>query len=104
MMASSGAISLGFSTMVQPAASAGPTLQVIWFSGQFQGVMRPTTPTGSLTTSDVPLRSSKAKPSSTCAIFCRWLRPMPTWLESAKGRGAPISRDTATARSFERAL
>jgi len=50
MMASSGAISEGFSTIVQPAASAGPTLQVIWFSGQFHGVIRPTTPIGSLTT------------------------------------------------------
>ena len=43
----SGAISLGFSTIVQPAARAGATLQVIWFMGQFQGVMKPQTPTGS---------------------------------------------------------
>ncbi len=27
----------GFSSMVQPAASAGATLQAIWFSGQFHG-------------------------------------------------------------------
>src|SRR5208282_3578318 len=33
--AESGAISLGLSTMVQPAASAGATLQTIWFIGQF---------------------------------------------------------------------
>ncbi len=37
----------GFSTIVQPAASAGATLQVIWLIGQFHGVMRPQTPTGS---------------------------------------------------------
>ena len=43
----SGAISEGFSTIVQPAASAGATLQVIWLIGQFHGVMRPQTPTGS---------------------------------------------------------
>ena len=49
-----GAISDGLSTMVQPAASAGPTLHVIWFSGQFQGVIMPTTPTGSFTIWVVP--------------------------------------------------
>src|SRR5512139_4250575 len=36
-----GAISEGFSTMVQPQASAGATLQAIWFAGQFQGVISP---------------------------------------------------------------
>jgi hypothetical protein len=34
-----GAISEGFSTTVQPAAMAGATLQTIWLSGQFQGVI-----------------------------------------------------------------
>jgi hypothetical protein len=37
MMADSGASSLGLSTIVQPAASAGATLQAIWLAGQFQG-------------------------------------------------------------------
>src|SRR5947209_3843273 len=46
--AESGAISLGFRTIVQPAASAGATLQQIWFIGQFQGVIKPQTPIGSL--------------------------------------------------------
>jgi len=31
--------------MVQPAARAGATLQVIWLIGQFHGVIRPHTPT-----------------------------------------------------------
>ncbi len=44
MMPLIGATSLGFSTMVQPAAMAGATLQTIWFKGQFHGVIRPTTP------------------------------------------------------------
>ena len=44
-----GAISDGFSTMVHPTARAGATLQVIWFIGQFHGVMKPQTPIGSLT-------------------------------------------------------
>ena len=46
-MADNGAISEGFSTIVQPAASAGITLRVTWFIGQFHGVIRPQTPTGS---------------------------------------------------------
>src|ERR1700692_4193170 len=45
--ADDGVNSDGFRIMVQPAASAGATLHVIWFSGQFHGVIMPTTPTGS---------------------------------------------------------
>ncbi len=41
MIAFSGAISVGFSTIVQPTASAGATLQAIWLIGQFQGVIMP---------------------------------------------------------------
>ena len=53
-----GAISVGFRTIVQPAARAGPTLQEIWFIGQFQGVIIPTTPIGSFLMSAEPLTSS----------------------------------------------
>ena len=53
-----GVYSDGFSTMVQPAASAGATLQAIWFSGQFHGVIMPMTPTGSFTSMALPSRSS----------------------------------------------
>ena len=49
-----GAISLGFSTVAQPAAKAGATLQTIWLSGQFQGVMSAATPIGSLAMRLVP--------------------------------------------------
>ena len=49
----------GFRIMVQPAASAGATLQAIWFSGQFHGVIMPMTPTGSRTTMAEPTFSSK---------------------------------------------
>ena len=52
--AENGAISDGFSTMVQPTASAGATLQAIWLIGQFHGVMKPQTPIGSLAISVVP--------------------------------------------------
>ena len=48
--------------MVQPAAIAGATLQAIWFSGQFQGVMKPQTPADSLTIRVLP-RSSNSKSS-----------------------------------------
>src|SRR5437773_9785542 len=57
-IAFSGAISDGFSTIVQPAASAGATLQVIWLIGQFHGVMKPQTPTGSRTIAVDPRTSS----------------------------------------------
>lgn len=42
-----GAISEGFSTTVQPTPTAGTTLSLTWFIGQFHGVMRPQTPIGS---------------------------------------------------------
>ena len=54
-----GVYSDGFSTMVQPAASAGAILQAIWFMGQFHGVTMPATPIGSRTTMAAPMRSSK---------------------------------------------
>ena len=54
MTASIGASSEGFSTIVQPAARAGSTLQAIWLIGQFQGVISPHTPIGSRTIWVVP--------------------------------------------------
>ena len=54
-----GATSEGLSTIVQPAASAGNTLQAIWLIGQFHGVISPQTPIGSLTTMVSPRCSSK---------------------------------------------
>ena len=57
--ADDGVNSEGLRIMVQPAASAGATLQAIWFSGQFHGVIMPTTPTGSRSTTAEPMGSSK---------------------------------------------
>ena len=48
--AESGVNCAGFTTTVQPAASAGPTLRVIIALGKFHGVTAPTTPIGSFTT------------------------------------------------------
>ena len=44
----SGVASAGFTTTVQPAASAGATLRVIMASGKFHGVMAAQTPTACL--------------------------------------------------------
>ena len=70
-MAFKGAISEGFSTIVQPAAIAGPTLQAIWFSGQFHGVIIPQTPIGSRATSVVPNMCSNSKSASTARAVAR---------------------------------
>ena len=43
----SGVCSAGFITIVQPAASAGPHFQAAISIGKFQGMICPTTPTGS---------------------------------------------------------
>ncbi|MGY2804594.1 hypothetical protein ACVIHF_001324 [Bradyrhizobium sp. USDA 4506] len=94
----------GFRIMVQPAASAGATLQAIWFSGQFQGVIMPTTPTGSRTITAVPMVSSNSYFFSTSRVFMRWPRPAPACSFSAIGNGAPISSETAAPISFMRPL
>jgi len=47
----------GLTTMVQPAARAGPALRVIMAAGKFQGVMAAQTPIGSLITT---IRLSRA--------------------------------------------
>ena len=46
--ADSGVSAAGFITTVQPAAKAGATFLAIMACGKFQGVIIPTTPTGSL--------------------------------------------------------
>ncbi len=43
----SGATSDGLRTIVHPTPSAGATFKVTWFIGQFHGVIRAQTPTGS---------------------------------------------------------
>ncbi len=50
----SGATSVGFKIIVQPAASAGATLHMIWLIGQFHGVISPQTPTASRRISVLP--------------------------------------------------
>ena len=45
-----GVSSAAFTSIEQPAASAGPTLRTTWLIGKFQGVKAATGPTGSFTT------------------------------------------------------
>ena len=71
--------------MVQPAASAGATLQAIWLIGQFQGVIRPQTPIGSLTIRVAPRSSSNLKFFST-SMRGDEVRPSP-WRPGRAGRG-----------------
>jgi hypothetical protein len=64
--ADDGVNSLGFRIMVQPAASAGATLQAIWFSGQFHGVIMPMTPTGSGNAAARPRGCQARRPRRRC--------------------------------------
>ena len=48
--AENGVAEAGFDTIVQPTASAGPTLRVIIAAGKFHGVIAAHTPTGCLMT------------------------------------------------------
>src|SRR5690606_364367 len=50
LYAVNGVNSDGFTTTVQPAAMAGPTLRVIIAAGKFHGVIAATTPTGCFNT------------------------------------------------------
>ena len=103
-MALTGAISLGLSTTVQPATSAGATLSVIWLSGKFHGVIQPTTPIGSRTTSELPTRSSHSKARATLAKLAQFHTGPPTCTGRAIFRGMPTSRAMTVASSSVRAF
>ena len=49
-----GAISDGFRMAVHPAAMHGAILETTWFTGQFQGVIKPHTPIGSCLIRNLP--------------------------------------------------
>ena len=77
MKALIGATSLGFSTTVHPAASAGATLRTIWYRGKFHGVMAPTTPTGSLMTSELPISSCQTYDAARAGVVGELPRGQP---------------------------
>ncbi len=60
----SGVSSAGFSTTVLPAASAGATFHDAITSGKFQGVISPTTPSGSRKVKSTPPETGIVWPSS----------------------------------------
>ncbi len=62
-IAVSGVSSAGFSTSVLPAASAGPIFQEAIASGKFQGVISPTTPSGSRKVTSTPPATGIESPS-----------------------------------------
>jgi hypothetical protein len=101
-MALNGASSDGFSTMVQPAARAGATLQTIWLTGQFHGVIRPHTPIGSRAIRVLPIGRSKAKPSSTSIMVCRCAVPDGACASRENAIGVPISSVIAWANRSSR--
>ena len=94
-----GVISLGLSTMVQPASSAGAILAAIWFNGQFHGVMAPTTPMGSLTTTVGPRSTDHSYSSTASNAPFTWNGKQGVCARSAKRRGAPSSCSSAAATS-----
>ena len=94
-----GATSDGFSTIVQPVAMAGATLQTIWLIGQFHGVIMPITPIGSRAISVEPCIHSNLKSSRSAIMRSRWAVPIAACAAFAKPRGAPISWLSAAATS-----
>jgi hypothetical protein len=88
-MADNGVISLGFSTTVQPAVSAGASFAAIWCSGKFHGVMAPTTPIGSRSTSEFPIVSSQRISSTNCAIDAKVAVGRPIWTAWEKPMATP---------------
>ena len=92
----SGASSAGFSTTVQPVASAGPIFQMQAPSGPFQGMIAPTTPIGSFKVYE------KYSPGSEFSIVSPWIEvAMPAYQRSipstrclvprVRAEGAPMS-------------
>jgi hypothetical protein len=84
---------------VQPAASAGATLQAIWFTGQFHGVMSPQTPIGSRRIRVEPRSSSNLNAGSTFAISKKCPSPAAAWAARESQMGAPISCEMVSAIS-----
>ena len=102
-----GAISDGFSTIVQPVISAGIAFRVTWFIGQFHGVIMPTTPIGSLMIRVPALpfrRCSHSKPWTALRKPRMCQSPELTCSSREKSIGAPISRLMAFAMSCWRSV
>src|SRR5512140_503312 len=93
LIADSGVVDAGFSTIVFPTASAGPTLWATRFSGKLNGVIAPTTPTGQR--SQTPTRPSPAALASIGTVS-PWIRLD----SSAEKRNVSIDRETSPTEYF----
>ena len=82
---------------MQPAASAGPTLQVTWFIGQFHGASRAHTPTGSRRMRVVPQSCSNGYARRASMAILRCAAPASAWPPKARPRGMPTSVIIASA-------
>ena len=94
-----GATSDGLSTIVQPVANAGNTLQAIWLIGQFHGVIRPQTPIGSLTHQRGAVLLLELEVLQHFDGRLQVTDAEATWGPPPSEAGAPISSVTASARS-----
>src|SRR5690606_2964008 len=97
--ASNGVCSLGLSTTVLPAASAAPSFATIWCTGMFHGVIAPTTPRGTRTSSAPSIRSRQAVVRARPANDRSTAAGSSAWLALARAAGIPIWRVTSAARS-----
>jgi len=97
MSAESGESWLGLSTMVQPAASAGPTLHVTWFIGQFHGASSAQTPMGSRRMRVVPQSCSNSYVLSAAMASLRCRAPAVACPPIARPLGMPTSVVMASA-------
>src|ERR1700728_789500 len=111
--ASSGGQGWGLSTTVQPAASAGATLTVFSMNGKLNGVIAPTTPTGSraITLPDIPVGPPVGAPTAsphsstcpTCAAFDRYMPIDPNpWMASVMNPTEPVSAVISSCSSCAR--
>ena len=94
----------GFSTIVHPAAIAGATLPIIWWSGKFQGVMNAQTPIASLTIVEFRTSFSQLYDSSNFAYDRVTTRGVPTMAIFEYSIGVPTSFVMSSASSAVRFL
>jgi hypothetical protein len=104
--AEAGTRSAGLSTTVLPYASAGATFQAGIASGKFQGVIRPTTPSGSrrMSTSTPGRTDGTRSPARRNASPAKNLKICPARPASAmpSASGLPSSRESSSPSSCRR--
>ena len=95
-----GDISLGLRTIVHPLAIAADTFVVIWFIGQFHGVIIPITPIASFLMVYPPSSFSNSNSSRASRVSLKFINPVFACALSDNHCGAPISLVITSARSL----